>query len=218
MLWFGWFGFNAGSALGSSDLAVKALLNTNTASASAMLVYMFFDGVRGRKPSALGACVGAVVGLVAITPAAGFVSVGASIFIGGAAAIASNLMIYYFSRRGVDDTLDVFPAHGIGGMIGMFLTGVFAEEVGLINGELTTFLFHLLALVLVSAFAFGGSLLLYWITNKIVPMRVPSLYEDVGLDLSQHDETLFYENDEKVKLRKEKLKNYSPDFYPRRQR
>ena len=90
--------------------------------------------------------------------------------------------------------------------------------MGLINGEVRTFLFHLLALVIVSAFAFGGSLLLYWITNKIVPMRVPSVYEDVGLDLSQHDETLFYENDEKVKKRKEKLKNYSPDFYPRRYR
>ncbi len=218
LLWFGWFGFNAGSALGANDVAVKALLNTNTASASAMLVYIFFDGVKGRKPSALGACVGAVVGLVAITPAAGFVTVGASIFIGGAAAIASNLMIYYFSRRGVDDTLDVFPAHGVGGMVGMLLTGVFAEEVGLIAGEITTFLFHILALVLVSAFAFGGSLLLFWITNKIVPMRVPSLYEDVGLDMSQHDETLFYENDSKVKARKEKLKNYSPDFYPRKLR
>jgi Amt family ammonium transporter len=160
--------------------------------------------------------VGAVVGLVAITPAAGFVNVGASLFIGGFAAVASNLMIYYFSRRGVDDTLDVFPAHGIGGMAGMFLTGVFAEEVGLIHGELTTFLYHLLALVIVSVFAFGGSLLLYWITNKIVPMRVPSVYEDVGLDMSQHDETLFYENDTKVKERREKLKNYSPDFYPRR--
>ena len=218
LLWFGWFGFNAGSALGANDLAVKALLNTNTASGAAMLVYIFFDGVKGRKPSALGACVGAVVGLVAITPAAGFVTVGASIFIGGSAAIASNLMIYYFSRRGVDDTLDVFPAHGVGGMVGMLLTGVFAEEVGLINGEITTFLFHLLALVLVSGFAFGGSLLLFWLTNKIVPMRVPSLYEDVGLDMSQHDESLFYENDAKVKQRREKLKNYSPDFYPRKHR
>jgi Amt family ammonium transporter len=199
-------------------VAVKALLNTNTASASAMLVYIFFDGVQGRKPSALGACVGAVVGLVAITPAAGFVNVGASIFIGGFAAVASNLMIYYFSRRGVDDTLDVFPAHGIGGIAGMFLTGVFAEEVGLIHGEFTTFLFHLLALVIVTVFAFGGSLALYWITNKIVPMRVPSVYEDVGLDMSQHNETLFYENDAKVKARKEKLKNYSPDFYPRKYR
>ena len=116
----------------------------------------------------------------------------------------------------MDDTLDVFPAHGIGGMVGMFLTGVFAEEVGLIHGELTTFLFHLLALVLVTAFAFGGSLLLYWLTSKIVPMRVPSVYEDVGLDMSQHDETLFYENDAKVKERKQKLKDYSPDFYPRK--
>jgi len=218
LLWFGWFGFNAGSALSSSHTAVKALLNTNTASASAMLVYIFFDGISGRKPSALGACVGAVVGLVAITPAAGFVSVGSSIFIGGAAAVASNLMIYYFSRRGLDDTLDVFPAHGIGGMVGMFLTGVFAEEVGLIHGDPTTFLYHLLALVIVTVFAFGGSYLLYRVTNWIIPMRVPSLYEDVGLDMSQHNESLFYENDAKVKMRKEKLRNYSPDFYPRRQR
>ena len=216
LLWFGWFGFNAGSALAASSTAVKALLNTNTASAAAMLTYMFFDGVRGRKPTALGACIGAVVGLVAITPAAGFVSVGSSIFIGGAAAVVSNLMIFYFSKRGLDDTLDVFPAHGMGGIVGMLLTGVFAEEVGLIHGETTTFLFHLLALVIVAAFTFGGSLLLYWITNKIVPMRVPSLYEDVGLDMSQHDESLFYENDAKVKLRKEKLKNYAPDFYPRK--
>lgn len=218
LLWFGWFGFNAGSALASSGLAVKALVNTNTASASAMLVYIAFDGVRGRKPSALGACVGAVVGLVAITPAAGYVRVGASFAIGGIAAIASNLMIYYFSKRGVDDTLDVFPAHGIGGMTGMFLTAVFAENVGLVDGEITTFLFHLLALVIVSVFAFGGSLFLYWVTDKIVPMRVPSLYEDVGLDMSQHDESLFYENDQKVKTRKEKLRNYSPDFYPRKYR
>lgn len=216
LLWFGWFGFNAGSALAADEVAVKALLNTNTASASALLVYIFFDGIRGRKPSALGACIGAVVGLVAITPAAGFVTVGASIFIGGAAAIGSNLMIYFFSRRGLDDTLDVFPAHGFGGIMGMFLTGIFAEEVGLVYGETRTFLFHMLALVIVAAFAFGGSLLLYWITNKIIPMRVPSLYEDVGLDMSQHDETLFYENDEKVKIRREKLKNYSPDFYPRK--
>jgi len=218
LLWFGWFGFNAGSALGSNDTAVKALLNTNTASAAAMLTYIFFDGVRGRKPSALGASVGAVVGLVAITPAAGFVSVGSSIFIGGAAAIVSNLMIFYLSRRGLDDTLDVFPAHGMGGVVGMLLTSVFAEDVGLIHGEISTFLFHLLALVIVAVFAFGGSLLLYWITDKIVPMRVPSLYEDVGLDLSQHDESLFYENDEKVKIRKEKLKNFAPDFYPRKRK
>ena len=98
----------------------------------------------------------------------------------------------------------------------MFMTGVFAEGGGLIHGETRTFLFHLLALVIVAAFAFGGSLLLYWITNKIVPMRVPSVYEDVGLDMSQHDETLFYENDAKVKLRREKLRNYSPDYYPRK--
>jgi len=215
LLWFGWFGFNAGSALGSSAVAVKALLNTNTASAAAMLSYLFFDGIKGRKPSALGAAVGAVVGLVAITPAAGFVSVGASIFIGATAAIVSNLMIYYFSKRGLDDTLDVFPAHGMGGIVGMLLTGVFAEDSGLITGQTQTMLFHLLALVIVSVFTFGGSYLLYWVTNKIVPMRVPSVHEEVGLDMSQHDESLYYEDDAKLKARKEKLKNYSGDLYHR---
>lgn len=215
LLWFGWFGFNAGSALGSSTVAVKALLNTNTASAAAMLAYIFFDGIKGRKPSALGAAVGAVVGLVAITPAAGFVSVGASVFIGATAAIVSNLMIYYFSKRGLDDTLDVFPAHGMGGIVGMLLTGVFAEDSGLITGQTHTMLFHLLALVIVAVFTFGGSYLLYWLTNKIVPMRVPSVHEDVGLDMSQHDESLYYEDDAKLKARKEKLKNFSGDLYQR---
>ena len=112
MLWFGWFGFNAGSALAANETAVQAFLTTNTASASAMLAWMFFDAARGRRPSALGACVGAVVGLVAITPAAGFVPVGASIPIGAAAAVISNMAVHWKSKSSIDDTLDVFPCHG----------------------------------------------------------------------------------------------------------
>ena len=134
MLWFGWFGFNAGSALSASGDAVHAFLTTNTASAAAMLAWIFFDGMLGRKPSALGACIAAVVGLVAITPGAGFVSVGASMFIGAFAAVVSNLAVHYKSRSNVDDTLDVFPCHGVGGIVGMLLTGVFAKDVGLITG------------------------------------------------------------------------------------
>jgi len=194
LLWFGWFGFNAGSALGANSSATLALLNTNTASAAAMLAYIFWDAAMGKKPSAMGASIGLVVGLVAITPAAGFVGVGASIFIGVVASIVSNLAINYFGHKtNIDDTLDVFPAHGIGGITGMILTSVFANGVGLIYGETRTFLFHLLALVIVTVFAFGGAFLLYWITNKIIGMRVSSGEEKIGLDISQHDESYAFE-------------------------
>jgi ammonium transporter, Amt family len=188
LLWFGWFGFNAGSALAANSIAALALMNTNTASAAAMLTWIFFDAARGKKPTAMGASIGLVVGLVAITPAAGFVNVGSSIFIGVIAAIISNYAITLRTRSTLDDTLDVFPAHGMGGITGMIATAVFANEVGLIHGQITTFLFHLLALVVVGVFTFGGSWLLYMLTDKIIPLRVSPKNEKVGLDISQHDE------------------------------
>lgn len=190
MLWFGWFGFNAGSALAANETATTAFLATNTASAAAMLAWIFFDGLRGRKPSALGACVGAVVGLVAITPAAGYVSVGASLFIGTAASLVSNLAVHWKNQSTLDDTLDVFPCHGVGGIVGMIATGIFAQGVGLAFGKIETFLYHLAALLLVSIFTFGGSYLLYKITDMILPMRVPAEQEEIGLDISQHGESL----------------------------
>ena len=188
LLWFGWFGFNAGSALAADELAVKAFLNTNLASAMAMVTWMLTDGARGKKRSAVGAAVGAVVGLVAITPAAGFVTVGQSIFIGFAASLVSYFAMRLKSRSSIDDTLDVFPCHGIGGITGMILTGLFAEEVGLIHGDPTIFLYHLLALVIVSLFTFGGSFLLYKLTDLILPMRVTETQEARGLDITQHGE------------------------------
>ncbi len=189
MLWFGWFGFNAGSALAANGVAASALVNTNTASAAAMLTWIFYDAAKGKKPSAVGAAIGLVVGLVAITPAAGFVNVGSSIFIGVLAAFVSNYAITLRTKSTLDDTLDVFPAHGMGGIVGMLATAVFANEVGLIHGEITTFLFHLLALVIVSIFTFGGSLLMYKITDMIVPLRISPHGEKIGLDISQHDES-----------------------------
>jgi Amt family ammonium transporter len=190
MLWFGWFGFNAGSALAANGLAARAFLTTNTASAAAMLAWLLFDCTRGRKPSALGACIGAVVGLVAITPAAGFVSVGASMFIGTAASIISNIAVHLRSKTSLDDTLDVFPCHGVGGIVGMLLTAVFADKVGLIYGETTTFIHHTYALGFVSAFVLGGSYALYYISDLIIPARVSDAEEEMGLDLSQHGESL----------------------------
>lgn len=190
MLWFGWFGFNAGSALAANGLAAKAFLTTNTASASAMLAWLFFDCCKGRKPSALGACIGAVVGLVAITPAAGFVTVGASLFIGTTASIISNMAVHWRTKSSLDDTLDVFPCHGVGGIVGMILTAVFADKVGLLYGETATFISHLLALGIVASFTIIGSYALYMITHFIIPMRVSEGEEEIGLDLSQHGESL----------------------------
>ena len=190
MLWFGWFGFNAGSALAANGLAVQAFATTNMASASAMITWVMFDALVGRKISAMGACIGAVVGLVAITPAAGFVNLGQSVFIGFVAAIVSNLAVYYKQKTTIDDTLDVFPCHGLGGITGMILTAVFAKDVGLIYGKFETFAFHLIALVIVGVFTFGGSYIIFKITGLITHMRVSPDDERLGLDLSQHAETM----------------------------
>ena len=190
MLWFGWFGFNAGSALAADAVAAQAFATTNTASASAMLAWMFFDGLRGRKPGALGACIGAVVGLVAITPAAAYVSVPHSILIGVVASLLSNMAVHLKSRSTLDDTLDVFPCHGVGGIVGMLLTGILARDVGLLSGETTIFLRHLMALLIVSAFSFGMSLLLFKVTDLFVSVRVTPEDEAIGLDISQHAERL----------------------------
>lgn len=190
LLWFGWFGFNAGSSLGANADAVAAFANTNLASAAGMITWIFYDRFQNRKMSALGACIGAIVGLVAITPAAGFVTMSQSIFIGFIAALASNYAIRFKNRREIDDTLDVFPSHGIGGIIGMLLTAVFAKEVGLYYGETETFLYHLLALAITAVFTFGGSWLLYRLVDAMITLRVSPEQEERGLDDSQHGEYL----------------------------
>jgi Amt family ammonium transporter len=198
LLWFGWFGFNSGSAFGANELAVIALATTTTSSAAASLTYILFDNFRGKKPSAMGACIGAVVGLVAITPAAGFVSIAHSLVIGICAAVTCNLMITWRSKTSIDDTLDVFPSHGIGGIVGMLLTGVFAsreinpaiENQGLFFGEARLFLAESLTLIGVSIYVFMMTWLILILTNWISPIRVNSEDENIGLDQSQHDESL----------------------------
>ena len=188
MLWFGWFGFNAGSALAANDTAVLAFATTNTASAAAMLGWVFFDMVRGRKPSAMGACIGAVVGLVAITPAAGFVTVRHSIVIGLVASVVSNLAVHWQSSSTLDDTLDVFPCHGVGGMVGMIMTGVFAKDVGLVNGNWRTFGVHLLALVDRHRLRLHRLLVPLPPRRHFCPCACRPDAETDGLDLSQHGE------------------------------
>jgi len=198
MLWFGWFGFNAGSAFGASQLAATALATTSTASGAAALTYIFFDAARGIKPSAMGVCIGVVVGLVAITPAAGFVSVPHSLVIGAVAAVVSRLLIDWRTKSKLDDTLDVFPSHGVGGMVGMVLTGVFAhrsineavEANGLFYGETDLFVAHVIGLIGATVFTLVMAFVLLKFTDIISPLRVSEEEEEVGLDLSQHGEKL----------------------------
>ena len=197
MLWFGWFGFNAGSALSASGTAVQAFLTTNTASAAALFAWIVVDGLRGVRPSAMGSCIGAVVGLVAITPAAGFVSVGSSIAIGVVAAVVSNFAAHWKNKSQIDDTLDVFPCHGVGGMVGMLATGVLADKRinpdaadGLLYGGSSLFLVHCLALVMVAVGVFALSWLLLQVVDWMSTLRVSADQEQLGLDLSQHDESV----------------------------
>lgn len=194
LLWLGWFGFNGGSSLAADGIAISAFLNTNTAAATAMIVWIAMDGLRGHKPSAMGAAIGAVVGLVAITPMAGWVSVGQSVCIAFIITICCNLAC---SWKGyghmLDDALDVFPTHGLGGIIGTILTGIFAydfflsQDADMISRN-EFFWNHILVLLMVFAYTFIMSYVLYWLTDKIIPMRVSRKNEEIGLDRSQHDE------------------------------
>ena len=188
MLWFGWFGFNAGSALGANYDAVIAFANTSLASATSMITWIFYDRFSNRKMSSIGACIGAIVGLVAITPAAGFVTLGQSIFIGFIAAIISNIAVKINKKSKVDDTLDVFATHGIGGIVGMILTAVFANEVGLIHGETTTFMYHIVTIIITVVFTLLMSYLLFKLVDIVIPLRVREDQEERGLDASQHGE------------------------------
>ena len=197
LLWFGWFGFNAGSAVSATTLAVNAFGTTTTAAASAGLAWMFFDVIKGKKPSVLGFCIGAVVGLVAITPGAGFVGIPQSIIIGLVGAIVSNIAVSIKQRSKLDDTLDVFPCHGIGGMVGMLLTGVLASTAvhgisggpqGLFYGNPQFFFIQLKAMAIVVVYSFAVSYGIFKFINLVVPMRVSESEEEEGLDASQHNE------------------------------
>src|SRR5436190_3524423 len=181
LLWFGWFGFNAGSALGAGPLAASAFATTNTASAAAGLCWVLMDSVRGKKPSALGFCIGAVVGLVAITPAAGFVTVPSSLFIGTIAALISNVVVSWKSKTSLEDTLDVFPCHGVGGLVGMIMTGLLANVAvnganttgnGLFFGDTVLFIVHMKALAIVIGYTVAGSFLILKVVDLISNLRI----------------------------------------------
>ena len=197
LLWFGWFGFNGGSALAANEFAVLALVTTNLAAAAAAVSWMLLDWMIKGKPSAVGISVGAVVGLVAITPAAGYVNITSALIIGLAAGIISNLVANWRAGRWkIDDTLDVFACHGVGGIWGSIATGLFASAAvngvnGLLFGNTDLIVAQVLAVVVVGAFAFFGSYLLLKLVNIFSPLRVTPQAEDAGLDLSEHGEEAY---------------------------
>lgn len=197
LLWFGWFGFNAGSALAADGLAIHALLTTNTAAASAMLSWMLIEKLVIGKPTVVGACTGAVVGLVAITPGAGFVSLWSSIIIG---FLVSPFCFYFISvikqKLQLDDALDAFGCHGVGGIFGGIMTGIFADpavggKAGLFYGNVQLFLAQLESIVFTIVFAGLLSFMIISVIKFFMPIRVTDSEEALGMDRIEHDETAY---------------------------
>lgn len=200
ILWFGWFGFNAGSALGANGLAVHAFMTTNTSAACAMLSWMAIDMIRDGKPTVIGACTGAVLGLVAITPGAGFVPLWSSIIIGIVVSPICYFMMSAVKKHfGYDDALDAFGCHGVGGIWGGIATGIFAQKSingvarwnGLIYGDYHLFLAQIISIVATIAVAIVGTLICASIVKLFTPLRVSEHDERVGLDESQHGESAY---------------------------
>ena len=198
LLWFGWFGFNGGSALAADSIAVSAVVATNLAAAAAAVSWMILDWVIKGKPSAIGISVGAVCGMAAVTAAAGYIDFTSAVIIGLAAGIISNLVANWRAGRSkIDDTLDVFACHGIGGIIGAVSVGLFATAAvnpavrGLFFGNPAQLGIQAFAVVVVAAFAFVGSYLLLRLVDVFSPLRVSPKEEDEGLDLSQHGEEAY---------------------------
>ena len=200
ILWFGWFGFNAGSALGANGLAVHAFMTTNTSAACAMLSWMVIDMIRDGKPTVIGACTGAVLGLVAITPGAGFVPLWSAIIIGIVVSPICYFMMSVVKKHfGYDDALDAFGCHGVGGIWGGIATGIFAQKSingvarwdGLIFGDYRLFLAQIISIVATIAVAIVGTLICASVVKLFTPLRVSEHDERVGLDESQHGESAY---------------------------
>ena len=200
ILWFGWFGFNAGSALGANGLAVHAFITTNTSASAAMLSWMIIENILKGRPTLLGAATGAVVGLVAITPGAGFVPIWASIIIG---ALVSPICYFALSflkvKLGYDDALDAFGCHGVGGIWGSIATGLFAQKSinpaaqwnGLFFGDVQLFQAQLISIAVTILLAAAGTGIILSIIKLVMEIRVTSSDEAVGLDISEHSENAY---------------------------
>ncbi|HMM30842.1 MAG TPA: ammonium transporter [Clostridia bacterium] len=196
ILWFGWFAFNGGSALAANAVAAVAVVNTGVAGASAMLAWLCLGWLSEKKPSFTGSLVGAIVGMAAVTPGSGFVQPWGAFLIGIAAAAVVYTVIRLWAKNVIDDALDVFGAHGVGGVLGTLLLGVFAVKgvggvAGLVDGNTTQFFIQLGAVAIVGAYAFGVTFLLLKLINRFVPLRVPEAEERKGLDAYLHGESAY---------------------------
>jgi Amt family ammonium transporter len=198
LLWFGWFGFNGGSAIGSNGLAVQAFLVTNTAGAASALTWMAINWFY-RKPSVLGMATGAVVGLAAVTPASGYISPLSAIFVGVIAAVISYGCIELRNKLEIDESLDVWACHGMGGVWGVLAAGIFASKTvnpaianGLIHGNPELLKVQALAIVVVATYSFGITFVLAKAVEALWGLSVSEMEENVGLDISQHGEEAYY--------------------------
>jgi Amt family ammonium transporter len=197
LLWFGWFGFNAGSALAANGIAALAFTATMLAPAATLMAWTLLDAVRGKKPTAVGGATAIVVGLVAITPAAGYVSPMSAIALGGLAAIPSYFALILRTRTSLDDSLDVVAAHGVGGSVGALLTGVFAQKAfngvadGALFGNPAQLGIQATAVAAALIYSGGMSFVLLKLIGLLVPLRADSNEETEGLDLTQHGEEAY---------------------------
>ena len=196
LLWFGWFGFNGGSALEANGLAATAWVNTDIAGSLAMITWLFISWIHEGKPSMIGALTGSVAGLATITPAAGYIQPWAAAIVGVLAGFVCYGAIQLRVKWGWDDALDVWGCHGVGGLLGVILTGVFASSAvngvsGLIEGNVRQFGVQVLAGVLTAAFGFGMTWLILKLMNKVRPVRVPDAVEENGLDEGQFGEQAY---------------------------
>ena len=192
LLWFGWFGFNAGSALAANEVAANALLVTNISAAAGALAWLAASWYRG-KPSSLGMISGAIAGLVAITPAAGYVGVGSAIIIGAIGGLICYGAMLFRLKKGLDESLDAWAVHGMGGLWGAFATGIFATAAiggysGLLEGDVQQFIANAIGALSALVYAFMVTLALAYVIDKTIGLRVSEEEEYVGLDISQHGE------------------------------
>jgi Amt family ammonium transporter len=197
LLWFGWFGFNAGSALAASPIAALAFVTTMLAPAATLLVWTFLDAARSRKPTAVGAATAIVVGLVAITPAAGFISPVSAIALGAIAAVPSYLGLMIRAKTSLDDSLDVVAAHGVGGTVGALLTGILAAKSwngvqdGVLAGNPKQLLIQATAVGAVIVYSGAVSFVILKVISLITPLRADAQDERLGLDISLHGEEAY---------------------------
>lgn len=200
LLWFGWFGFNAGSALAADGLAVHALMTTNTSAAAGMLSWMLIDTIKTGKPTVIGACTGGVIGLVAITPGAGFVPIWASLIIGLLVSPICYFSVSVLKKKfGYDDALDAFGCHGIGGIWGGIATGLFAKSSinpvaqwdGLVFGDFHLFRAQIIGIVVTIVVSVVGTLICAGIVRIFTKLRVTEHDEKIGLDMTEHGESAY---------------------------